>query len=196
MDPISATTSAATSAANTVAESVMPVIAPAISSSATTAGFLSFNSNTILIIVLAIAVIALIIMIVKLNTKLNKFLVGVDSKNLDESIAYLREHSKDMDEFRTSLEKYLETVEKRLRRSVQSVQTIRFNPFKGTGSGGNQSFATAFLNEEGDGVVLSSLYSREHVSVFSKSVKGSKAEFDLSAEETEALEKAKTGLKK
>ncbi|MDB5259358.1 MAG: hypothetical protein JWO73_566 [Candidatus Taylorbacteria bacterium] len=174
----------------------MPVIAPAISSSATTAGFLSFNSNTILIIVLAIAVIALIIMIVKLNTKLNKFLVGVDSKNLDESIAYLREHSKDMDEFRTSLEKYLETVEKRLRRSVQSVQTIRFNPFKGTGSGGNQSFATAFLNEEGDGVVLSSLYSREHVSVFSKSVKGSKAEFDLSAEETEALEKAKTGLKK
>lgn len=191
MDPISATTSVATPAMNLIPEISNQPLLPQI--------FAPMDAAIpifILIAVLAIAVIALIVMVVKLNSKLSKFLVGVDSKNLNESIAYLREHSKDMDEFRTGLEKYLETVEKRLRRSVQSVQTIRFNPFKGTGSGGNQSFATAFLNEEGDGVVLSSLYSREHVSVFSKSVKGSKAEFDLSAEEAEALEKAKSGLKK
>lgn len=93
------------------------------------------------------------------------------------------------------MEKYLETVERRLRKSVQSVHTVRFNPFKGTGAGGNQSFATAFLNEHGDGVVISSLYSRDHVSVFSKPVKKHASEYEFSNEEKEALGGAKDGLK-
>jgi hypothetical protein len=156
---------------------------------------LLLEPSTIAIITLTIAVIILICVVVSLHLKLKRFIVGVDSKDLNESINYLREHTKDVDEFRSELEKYLETVERRIRRSVQSVHTVRFNPFKGTGSGGNQSFATAFLTEEGDGVVLSSLYSREHVSVFSKPVKTHKPEFDLSNEETEALTNAKAGLK-
>lgn len=151
--------------------------------------------STIAIIILLIAVIVLIFNVLSLHKKMKSFIVGIDSKDLNESIAYLRDHTKDVEEFRTELEKYLETVEKRLRRSVQSVHTVRFNPFKGTGSGGNQSFATAFLDEEGNGVVLSSLYSREHVSVFSKPIKSHKAEFDLSTEEIEALANAKELLK-
>lgn len=157
--------------------------------------WLSFDTLAVLTILLIIGTIVLIVIAVNQHLKLKKFLVGIESKNLNDSLDYLRDHSKDMDTFRTELEKYLETVEKRLRKSVQSVHTVRFNPFKGTGSGGNQSFATAFLSEEGDGVVLSSLYSREHVSVFSKPVKAHKSEFDLSEEEADALEKAKSSLK-
>jgi len=78
-------------------------------------------------------------------------------------------------------------IEKRLRKSVQSVHTVRFNPFKGTGGGGNQSFATSFLNEEGDGVVLSSIYSRDRVSIFAKPVKKHSSEYELSEEEKEAV---------
>jgi hypothetical protein len=86
-------------------------------------------------------------------------------------------------------------VEKRLKKSVQAVHTVRFNPFKGTGEGGNQSFATAFLTEDGDGVIISSLYSREHVSVFGKPVKKLVSEHTLSDEEKEALDTAVTKLK-
>jgi len=47
------------------------------------------------------------------------------------------------------------------------------------------------LNEVGDGVVLSSLYSRERMSVFAKPVKAGKSEFELSDEEKEVLARAK-----
>ena len=82
-----------------------------------------------------------------------------------------------------------------MKKSVQAVSTIRFNPFKGNGSGGNQSFATAFLNEDTDGVVISSIYSREHTSVFSKPINKGVSEYELSGEEKEAIENAKKQIK-
>jgi len=129
-------------------------------------------------------------------TKLRTFLVGIDSKHIGDSLTHVKGSLEELQRFRAELEIYLAQVESRVKKSVQSVHTVRFNPFKGTGGGGNQSFATAFLNEEGDGVLISSLYSREHVSIFSKPLKKSSSEHELSEEEAEALEGAKKGLKK
>ena len=130
-----------------------------------------------------------------LNSKLKKFLIGSSSKNLDESITNMDGSVKELERFRLELERYLTTVEKRMKKSVQAVQTVRFNPFKGNGSGGNQSFATAFLNEENNGVVISSLYSREHVSIYSKPIKNGTSEYELSGEEKEAITEAKKIIK-
>ena len=130
-----------------------------------------------------------------MHIKLKRFLVGIDSKHIGDSLTSVSSDLQDLQAFKKDLESYLTTVEKRLKKSVQSVHTVRFNPFKGTGGGGNQSFATAFLTEEGDGVVVSSLYSRENVSVYSKPVKNHGSEYELSDEEREALEKAKENLK-
>ena len=47
------------------------------------------------------------------------------------------------------------------------------------------------LDEEGDGLVISSLYSRERMSIFAKPIKNNKSEYELSMEEKEALSKAK-----
>lgn len=150
------------------------------------------NTDPLLVgfIILTVATLILLGVVFYLFFKIRRFLVGFDSKHVGDSIQFLSTNIKDLQSFRSELEKYLASVEKRLRKSIQSVHTVRFNPFKGTGGGGNQSFATAFINEDGDGVVISSLYSREHVSVFSKPVKKKASEFELSAEEHEAIEKA------
>jgi hypothetical protein len=84
---------------------------------------------------------------------------------------------------------HLSDVEERLKRSIQGTSVLRFNPFKDVGS--NQSFATALLNEHGHGVVFSSLYSRDHTSIFAKPVRGFSSEFDLTPEEQEAIQKAR-----
>ena len=86
-------------------------------------------------------------------------------------------------------------MENRLQRSIQAVETIRFNPFKGTGEGGNQSFATSFLSENGDGVVISSMYSRDRVSVFSKPLAKFVSSFELMEEEKEVIANSKNQLK-
>lgn len=87
------------------------------------------------------------------------------------------------------LVKYLETVEARLKKGVRGVGVVRFNPFEDAGS--NQSFSIAFLNEEGDGVVISSLYSREKVNVYAKPIKNSSSEYPLSEEEKQAIKNAR-----
>jgi organic radical activating enzyme len=81
----------------------------------------------------------------------------------------------------------LRELDGRIKRKLHGAKTLRFNPFAGTGSGGNQSFATALLDEEGDGVVISTLYSREKMSVFAKPIKHRTSEFDLTDEEKEVL---------
>lgn len=153
------------------------------------------NLPLILDVILGIAVIVLIVMVVSLNSKLKKFLIGIDSQNISDSLDSVSSDLKDLKSFREELESYLGGVEKRLRKSVQSVHTIRFNPWHGTGEGGSQSFATAFMNEEGDGVVISTLYSRDHVSVFGKPLKKMGSTHELSEEEKKAVDEAVQGLK-
>lgn len=87
-------------------------------------------------------------------------------------------------------EAHLARVEGRLRRSIQKVDTIRFNAF-GT-AGGGQSFATVLLDETGNGVILSTLYHRDRVSVFSKPITSYTSTFALSPEEEEAIKRVRT----
>ena len=155
----------------------------------------TMDINTIIFILLLIIILSLLFYIYSLNKKINKFLIGSSSNNLDESISSIKKSLDEREKFQNNMEEYLLTVEKRLKKSVQAINTVRFNPFKGTGSGSNQSFSTTFLNEEKDGVIISSLYSREHISVYSKSVKKGQSEYELSEEEKESLDTAKEMLK-
>ena len=86
-------------------------------------------------------------------------------------------------------------AEGRLRGSVQGIGVVRFNPFV-SGQGGNQSFAAAFLDERGNGVVFSTLYSRDRVGVYAKPVENGASSFELTGEEKEAITKAKESVAK
>lgn len=152
--------------------------------------------TTLIFLLLLVVILVLVGFVYFLNKKLDQFLIGSSSGNLDESIKSINESLNENRKFQDDMQEYLLTVEKRLKKSVQAVNTVRFNPFKGTGSGSNQSFSTTFLNEERNGVVISSLYSREHISVYSKPVSAGKSEYELSEEEKESLDKAMDMLKK
>jgi hypothetical protein len=73
-------------------------------------------------------------------------------------------------------------------RSIQKVGVIRFNPFADTG--GDQSFAIALLDADGNGLVLSSLHGRADTRVFAKQVQGGRSKHALSDEEQDAIRKA------
>lgn len=148
-------------------------------------------SNTplgIIAIGASLIILVLIIWIVSLEHKLHKILLG-KGENIGDSIAHLNKEQEDLKKFTLEMEHYLTDVERRLQRSVQAVETVRFNAYDGAGA--NQSFATVLLNEKGDGVVVSSLYARERTSVFSKPVKNHKSDFGLSDEESQAIASAK-----
>ena len=73
-------------------------------------------------------------------------------------------------------------------RAFQRVGLVRFNPFEDTG--GNQSFALALLDADGNGWVLSSLHARTGTRLYAKSVRGGRSDGALSEEETAAIKQA------
>lgn len=130
-----------------------------------------------------------IIWMVKTEKRLKRFFAGKKAKDLEENIILLEENISKLKSAKEKTEQELIEINKKLKKSIRGLETIRFNPFPDQGS--NQSFAIGMTNEDGDGVVLSSLYSRERMSIFAKPIKGGKSNYELTTEEKDVLEKAK-----
>ncbi|HBD25043.1 MAG: hypothetical protein A2566_01680 [Candidatus Zambryskibacteria bacterium RIFOXYD1_FULL_40_13] len=145
---------------------------------------------------LILCIVILIGWLVRIEIKMYKLLRGKNARSLEDSIVSAHDNLDKLNEFQRESIQYFIDVEKRVNRSIQAVETIRFNPFKGTGEGGSQSFSTSFLSEKGDGVVISSLYSRDRVSIFSKPLSKFESSFELTEEEKEVVLGAKKNLGK
>lgn len=138
--------------------------------------------------------VVLLVFSIYLYFRIERLLGGTGTKSIEDSLIVARRDLDAVIKFKEESLNYLRSIEERVKRSAQAIETTRFNAFKGTGDGGNQSFSTAIINENGDGIIISSLYSRERVSIFSKPVKNFTPQFELSEEELETLSKAKESL--
>src|SRR3989338_8127027 len=104
-----------------------------------------------IILGLGIIVIILAALLLRLEMRLRNMLRGNRTKTVEDSLSRIEQDIEGFKNFRNEVRIYLEKAEKRLRQSIQGTGTVRFNPFKGEGLGGKQSFATGFLSEKGDG---------------------------------------------
>jgi len=129
-----------------------------------------------------------VIWIITTEKRLKRFFLGKKAKDLEDTILILEENIDSLKKAKENTEKELAVINEKLKKSIRGLETVRFNPFPDQGS--NQSFAIGLLNEDRDGVVISSLYSRERMSIFAKPVKNGKSEYELTEEEKEALQKA------
>jgi hypothetical protein len=142
----------------------------------------------------AVIILLLLFWIIRLERKLRK-LLGCRKGTLDDAFDNLRKEVESLKKYSENATEKFQVIDGKLRKTISGNETVRFNPFKGTGSGSNQSFATALINSDGDGVILSSLYSRDHVSIFSKPIKKLLSEYELTTEEKTALQKAKESIR-
>ena len=72
--------------------------------------------------------------------------------------------------------------------AISRIGLVRFDAFED--AGGAQSFALALVDDDGDGIVLSSLHSRPTTRVYVKAIRRGVADAPLSEEETRALRDA------
>lgn len=147
-------------------------------------------TSTIVIGVLVFFVLLLSVWLFLIERRMRKLLAGKNAQSLEGVIGALSADVSALESFRDEAKAKFALNEDRLRRSIQGVETVRFNAFKGNGEGGNQSFAVALLSEDGDGVVVSSIYARDRVSVFAKPIKNSSSEFEMTEEEKEVVHRA------
>jgi hypothetical protein len=84
-------------------------------------------------------------------------------------------------------------IENKIRSAVDCIEMIRYSAFEDVGS--KLSFSIAMLNQDGNGLVLSSINNREETRLYAKPVIAGNSRHNLSTEEREVIYKAQAGDK-
>ncbi|HPK13911.1 MAG TPA: DUF4446 family protein [Candidatus Paceibacterota bacterium] len=142
----------------------------------------------ILFYILSFFIAIILCWILIIEIRLKRIFSGFKAKNMESLIAEVTKKTKELEEERKKTELQISSIDKRLAQSIRNIETVRFNPFPQ--AGGNQSFAISLLNDEGNGVVISSLYARDRTSLFAKPIKAGQSEFELTKEEKSVLKKS------
>ena len=82
-------------------------------------------------------------------------------------------------------------VRRDLRRSLRNVAVVRYDAFGDMG--GRLSFSCAVVDDEGDGLVISSIHARGESRTYAKGIVGGSSEVTLTPEEQQALRAARSG---
>jgi len=121
--------------------------------------------------------------------RLKKFFLGRNASSLEDILLEINKQNKNLEETQKAINTHLEKVDTKLGSTIRNIKTLRFNPFEEQGS--KQSFAVSLLNDNGDGVILSSLFARDRMSIFAKPIQKGTSEFELTDEEKEVLTQSK-----
>jgi spore germination protein GerM len=143
-----------------------------------------------LLVTVTLLLIANIFLILRLRT----IFKGSNAESLLPLLNECTENIKFLQKQDEMLGDHAISLEERTSQAIRNVSTVRFKAFE-TGTS-NQSFAIALVNEQGDGVVLSSLHHRDRVATYAKPVSKYTSDYDLSDEEKQVLKDSQTAHKK
>jgi hypothetical protein len=141
-------------------------------------------------IALTIALIALAFSIV-MQVRVKRIFRSAKMPDVEKLIGLHTKTLEDFVKFKVEATQYMKTLDNRIQKKTTNASTLKYNSFQGAGSGGNQSFSSVFANEKGDGVVITSLHTRERTNVFAKSLQNWQSENNLLEEEKQTIEAAK-----
>jgi hypothetical protein len=150
------------------------------------------NTATILLLTLSGLVLLLLIgwvllglRIRRLNRQLTALTRGADGQNLEQTLVAHLESVDQTVKRMDRLEQAVGVLQAQVPGCLQRLNIVRYDAFDDVG--GEQSFSLAVLDAHGDGVVVTSVYSRLDNRVYAKEIRGGRASRTLSQEEERAL---------
>ncbi len=143
----------------------------------------------LILLVLGLWLTGLSIVLYRIFALFNKLTRGVEVTDLKSVLEKVLTRESNNEKVIVELTKRVSTIEVNSTSHVQKVGLIRYNPFKELG--GDHSFSLAILDGKDNGVIITSLHTRDRTRVYMKDIIGSKSETELSVEEKKALLRAK-----
>ena len=127
----------------------------------------------------------------RLNKRYEKFMSKLSQgEKIEDMLAGYIESVRVLGLKNDDLKDALDRLEANMKKCVQKVGLVRYNAYNDTGS--DLSFTMALMDAEDNGVVVNGLYSRESSSIFAKPLVNGETKYNLSAEEIQAIDIAKT----
>ncbi len=128
--------------------------------------------------------------LIKIEKKYKSLTRDIEGDSLENIMARYYDKIDDINTQMGKLDEKVEKSEEKLLQCIQKLGFIRYNAFNDIG--GELSFSIALLDGENNGFILSSIHNRNSNSmVYSKPIKKGRSFYTLSAEELQALDRAK-----
>lgn len=160
---------------------------------------LGFDSDYIIIGLVAIVIIMFIIMIInivqifKLKKRYKIFMSGKNARNLEKTLIERLDQVDKLLDANAANEKDIKLLFNKMKFTFQKVGLVKYDAFNEMG--GKLSFSLALLNEKNDGFVMNAVHSREGCYTYVKEIIDGNSIIVLSPEEQEALDMAKISNK-
>lgn len=151
-----------------------------------------FNSttNSYLIAGLFLLNFITLIWLARVTSHYNRLIKTANKKNLKSALEGIQKTLSLHEKKATTHTKKIADIQQTAKLHIQDVKLRRFNPFSDTG--GDQSFILSILDANQDGVIITSLHSRENTRFYVKSVIGGEGEnHQLSKEERKIISSKK-----
>lgn len=156
---------------------------------------LGFDSDYVIIGLVAFALIILILLIInivqlsKLKKRYKIFMNGKNAKSLEDTLVKRLNEVDALIAANKKNEKDIKKLFSNMKFTFQKVGLVKYDAFHEMG--GKLSFSLALLNETNDGFVLNAVHSREGCYTYIKEIVGGNSIIVLAEEEQEALDMAK-----
>ncbi len=143
----------------------------------------------LLVLILLVGLLALTRRMRRLRIAYARLTGGLAKGRLDEVLQHYVAESQHAAEAVRQLRAEQAELATAVRSAVQRVGMVRYSAFSDTG--GDQSFAMALLDQEGNGALLNGLFHRSECRVYAKPVEHWQSPYNLTDEEQEAIRKAR-----
>lgn len=147
------------------------------------------------IIALGVICVAAIILLIitlcklkKLRRRVDTLTRGKDAESMEETILDFFEKIESLEASEEKMNCDIKNIKENLKIAYQKTGLVKYDAFREMS--GALSYSLALLDKQNNGVLISSMYSREGCYTYAKNIIDGKSEINLSEEEAEALKQA------
>ena len=142
-------------------------------------------------VITLISIILLIISLCKLKKlrrRVDTLTRGKDTESMKDIMLNFFERIEDLECHEKEMDCDIKAIKETLKNTYQKAALVKYDAFREMS--GALSYSLALLDQENNGVLISSMYSREGCYTYAKDVINGECKINLSEEETEALKQA------
>ena len=139
-------------------------------------------------IILAVVLIIVLCKLKKLRRRVDSLTRGKDKESMEDIMLNFFERIESLEEEEKNTKDDIKAIKENLKITYQKCGLVKYDAFREMS--GALSYSLALLDKENNGVLISSMYSREGCYTYAKEIIKGESKINLSEEEAEALKQA------
>lgn len=151
-------------------------------------GAIAMGVLAVLCLVSIILLIVSLCKLKKLRRRVDALTRGKDAESMEETILKLFDRIEFLEDAEQKTHRDIKEIKDNLKITYQKTGLVKYDAFREMS--GALSYSLALLDKENNGVLITSMYSREGCYTYAKEIANGECKLNLSEEEEEALKQA------